>query len=926
MRIRWVNMLAVMLFSSLLASIAEGQLAAMTIDLGTQFLKIGIVKPGIPMDIALNTESRRKTPNVVMIQDGHRTFADAAIGMQVRYPHLVHGQFNDLVAKSYDHPSFELFKQRNSFYEFDETPRNASSINFKLGGESYSVEALTAMILANAKKFTEEYAQVADIKDVVITVPVYFTPAERLAVERAAQMAGFTVLQLMNDGTAAALSHGIFRRKEITEKPQRLMIYDMGAAKTTATIVEFKLVKEKYEKQPKMTVLGVGYDRTLGGIEMTNRLRDYLIELFEKTYKPKTKVNTNRRAFSKFAKEAERLKQVLSANAEHFAQIESAHEDIDAKLKVTREDFNRLIVDLEPRFGEPIEQALRMAQIPIDDIDQFVLMGAGTRVPKVQENVQKTIGTKEIGKFLNTDEAAAMGALFQAAHLSKGFKVKPFNVEEKLLFPVEVHFVSKVKDEKTGDVVGEKNVVKTLFAANSLYPTTPKTISLTSYSDDFSIALKYGTIESLTKKQVQEIGSLLDNLIDVEISGLSDALKNRTSEESEFKGVKVSFVIDASGIIRIRRGEALFEPKSGIVGSIASTLSGLFSSKTEEGEPQADEPTGSASSDEKVDEKEAPKVEEPTPEPEAPVNGTSEEGPKVNGTEETSSSVNKTEVKEKKKELPSVVRLRIINKYPSAYVPNRYDVQEEKRRMEAFAEKERLAAERAAAENELESFSFECSQYLEESEFTDFIAEEEKQKFEESVKRIRAWLEDDVTKDTPTKEFTDNLIELKNVVRSVKRRQELDTIVPEKLKNLETLLDTTLSLTTLGNNVEEDKALFKKEDRDALKTKLDKLKSWVEDVRKHLDTKKKTDDFNFTGKDIDTKIKNLNREVDRFMKKMKKITTLEDFAKDGKIDIDEIVAEAEKKKSSNKKESKKNETTEKTETKEESDSSKKTEL
>ena len=249
------------------------------------------------------------------------------------------------------------------------------------------------MILANAKKFTEEYAQVVEIKDVVITVPVYFTPAERLAVERAAQMAGFTVLQLINDGTAAALSHGIFRRKEITEKPQRLMIYDMGAAKTTATIVEFKLVKEKYEKEPKMTVLGVGYDRTLGGIEMTNRLRDHLVELFEKTYKPKTKVNTNKRAVTKFNKEAERLKQVLSANAEHFAQIESAHEDIDAKLKVTREDFNRLISDLESRFGEPIEQALRMAQIPIEDIDQFVLMGAGTRLPKVQEIVQKTIGT-----------------------------------------------------------------------------------------------------------------------------------------------------------------------------------------------------------------------------------------------------------------------------------------------------------------------------------------------------------------------------------------------------------------------------------------------------------------------------------------------------------------------------------------------------
>uniref|UniRef100_A0A1I7TTG8 Hypoxia up-regulated protein 1 n=1 Tax=Caenorhabditis tropicalis TaxID=1561998 RepID=A0A1I7TTG8_9PELO len=924
MRLRGINIVIAFLLSCLFIS-AHGQLAAMTIDLGTQFLKIGIVKPGIPMDIALNTESRRKTPNVLMIQDGHRTFADAAIGMQVRYPHLVHGQLNDLVAKSYDHPSFELFKKRNTFYDFDDAPRNASSINFKLGGESYSVEALTAMILANAKKFTEEYAQVVEIKDAVITVPVYFTPAERLAVERAAQMAGLTVLQLMNDGTAAALSHGIFRRKEITEKRQTLMIYDMGAAKTTATIVEFKLVKEKYEKQPKMTVLGVGYDRTLGGIEMTNRLRDHLIELFEKTYKPKTKVNTNRRALTKFAKEAERLKQVLSANAEHFAQIESAHEDIDAKLKVTREDFNRLIADLEPRFGEPIEQALRMAQIPIGDVDQFVLMGAGTRVPKVQEAVQKTIGEKEIGKFLNTDEAIAMGALFQAAHLSKGFKVKPFNVEEKLLFPVEVHFVSKTKDEKTGELVEEKNVVKTLFAANSVYPTNPKTISLTSYSDDFTISLKYGNIESLTKKQIREIGHLLDNFIDVEISGLSEALKNRSSEESEFKGVKVSFLVDASGIVRIRRAEALFELKSGIVGSIASKLSGLFSSKTEEGEPTTDDTAETATNEEKTEEKETLKVEEPAPESKPSTNATADKIPNANETEEAVVSGNKTEQKEKKKELPSIVRLRVINKYPSAYVPNRYDVNEEKQRMMSFAEKERLAAERAAAENELESFSFECSQYLEESEFTDFTSDEEKEKLDSSVKRIRAWLEDEVTKDTPTKEFTDNLLELKNVVRTVKRRQELDKTVPEKMKSLESLLETTLSLTTLGNNVDEEKALFKKEDRDALRAKLDKLKIWVEDVRKHLDTKKKTDDFNFTGKDIDTKIKNLNREVDRFMKKMKKITTLEDLEKGGKIDIDDIAAEAEKKKSSNKQQAKSDKPTN-SESLNESEPSTKTEL
>ncbi|CAI5441331.1 unnamed protein product [Caenorhabditis angaria] len=866
--------------------ISYAALGAMTIDFGTQFLKIGIVKPGIPMDIALNTESRRKTPNVVMLQDGHRTFADAAIGLQIRYPHLVFGNLNDLIGKNKDHPSFKHFAERNTLYNLADAPRNESGISFQIGDSSYSVEMLSAMIFANAKKFTEEHAQ-SQINDVVITVPVYFTPSERLAVERAAEMAGLNVLQLINDGTAAALSHGIFRRKEITEKAQRLMVYDMGAAKTTATLVEFVLVKEKYEKVPKMTVLGVGYDRRLGGIEMTNRLKNHIIDLFEKTYKPKTPVRENRRAMAKFAKEAERLKQVLSANAEHFAQIESAHEDIDAKLRVTRDDFVGLISDLEDRIGEPIQQALRMAQMPIEDVDQFVLMGAGTRVPKVQEVIQKVLGSKDIGKFLNTDEAIAMGSLFQAAHLSKGFKVKPFNVEEKVIFPIEVHFVSKTTDEKTSEVQ-VKNVVKTLFAANSVYPSGVKSISLTSYNDDFSIALKYGKIDgSLSKTQLNEFGTLLDNLVDLQINGLSDALKNRSEEETEFKGVKVSFQLDASGIVRVKKAEATIEDKAGIVGAITDTLSGLFTTKTEEGEP-----TETAGKSEEESEEETAKVEEPEA---VVVNAT-----QANVTETSdsgNSTVNGTEPVLKKKKGPSVIRLRVSATWPSAFVPNKFDVEDAKERLEKFAELERLAAARAQAENELESFNFEASLYLEEEDFVKYAAEEEeKNKLTTEIARIRSWLEDDVTKDTPTKEFTDNLLILKNIVRSVKKRAETAKQLPSKMKDLEQLLETSYSLTKMGENVDESKALFNKTDREALAKKLDKLKVWVNEKKEHLEKKKDFEDFDFTVKDVTSKTNALNREVDRFMKKMKKITTLDDLSKDGKIDIDELVMEAEKKK------------------------------
>ncbi|KHJ92129.1 hypothetical protein OESDEN_07990 [Oesophagostomum dentatum] len=238
-----------------------------------------------------------------------------------------------------------------------------------------------------------------------------------MVIEKAAEIAKLNLLQLINDGTAAALDYGVFRRKEITEKPQRLMVYDMGAAATVATLVEYKVVKAKHGKEPRMTVLGVGYDRTLGGLEMTLRLRDLLVEKFKEHYKTQKDITSNERAMAKMFKEAERLKQVLSANVDHYAQIESVHEDIDMRLYVTREEFNHLIDDLMTRVAAPVEQALKIAELTMDQVDQIVLMGAGTRVPRVQEELQKFIGSKELGKFLNTDEAITMGALFQVFYL-----------------------------------------------------------------------------------------------------------------------------------------------------------------------------------------------------------------------------------------------------------------------------------------------------------------------------------------------------------------------------------------------------------------------------------------------------------------------------------------------------------------------------
>ncbi|VDP27517.1 unnamed protein product [Soboliphyme baturini] len=179
--------------------------------------------------------------------------------------------------------------------------------------------------------------------------------------------------------------------------------------------------KAKKEKVPKMSVMGVGYQRT-GGLDFTVLLRDYLAKRFTEAHHPKTPIYSNPRAMSKLLVEGERVKKHFSFNPEVLAQVETLHEGKDFRVTIPREEFEPLCEELLNKVTEPVADALKMAGITANDLDFFILMGAGTRMPAVQQRLQALIPGKELNKFLNTDEAIAMGAVFEAAHQSKGFR------------------------------------------------------------------------------------------------------------------------------------------------------------------------------------------------------------------------------------------------------------------------------------------------------------------------------------------------------------------------------------------------------------------------------------------------------------------------------------------------------------------------
>ncbi|XP_050415640.1 hypoxia up-regulated protein 1 isoform X1 [Patella vulgata] len=531
-------------------------LAVMSVDFGSEYMKIAIVKPGVPMEIVLNKESSRKTRTIVAFRDGERHFSNMAHTTGIKFPQKAYWYLLNLVGKRFDDPHVELYRQRFPYYNIIKD-EDRGTLLFQHDDETtYTPEELLAMVLENARDSAEAFAE-QSIKDAVITVPAFFHQAERRALLTAADMIGLNVLQLMSDNAAVALNYGVFRRKNFNSTMQYYMFYDMGASSTVATIAGYHIVKIKegtrLETNPQVVIKGVGFDRTLGGLEITVRLRDHLAKLFNDMKKTKTDVRTNQRSMAKLLKEADRVKHVLSANADHFAQVEGLLEEKDFRAKVTRAELEEMSADLFDRVAKPIEDALRTSEITMGEINEVILMGAGTRMPKIQDKIMEVVKRKELGKSINTDEAAALGAVYQAAYLGKGFKVKTFSVKEANLYPIVVDFEKHTKGDDGVEIT--RNVKRTLFGRMNPFP-QKKVMTFNKHFEDFSFSVNYGDLDFLSEEEKKLIPSL--NLTSVTLQGVKDA-HDKHGKDAESKGVKAHFRMDESGVLSLDRVESVFE-------------------------------------------------------------------------------------------------------------------------------------------------------------------------------------------------------------------------------------------------------------------------------------------------------------------------------------------------------------------------------
>jgi len=858
----------------LLGAVGSYGVAVMSVDIGSEWMKIAVVSPGVPMEIALNPESKRKTSVAVSIKDGERKFGSDAMAVCTKQPMYCYTHLLDLVGKKVDNPIVDLYKARFPHHKIQESERG--TVEFKLAsGEVYSVEELLGMIFSHAKKQAEDFTD-QKVKDSVITVPVYFNQAERLALLSAANLGGLNVLQLMSEPMAVSLNYGMFRRKEINGTTRHLMLYDMGAQDTTVTVVGYQVVKIKEkgfsETHPQAQILGVGYDRTLGGTEITFRLREYLADQFDGLKKTKTQVRSVPRAMGKLLKEAERVKLILSANTECFAQVENVMEDIDFKVPMSRETLYSLMTDTWDRVVGPIKTALITAGMAIEDIDQVILVGGGTRVPKVQELISE-FTKKELGKNLNTDESAAMGAVYKAADLSSGFKVKKFITKEAVVFPVDVTFERELEDSE-----GEfKKVKRTLFSRMNPYP-QKKIMTFNKHVKDFRFFVHYQDLEYLGDTEVAYVGST--NVSSALVKGVAAALDK--NKDVETKGVKAHFTLDDSGILSCTMVESVFEKTISVEEQEALEASEDAEDKLKDdtwsklGDTISQFFTTDDDKDKEKDDKDA------KPEDKKKL----KEEKKKKEEKEKKAKEEKKKKEDKKPKEPKKPKIETL-KEELTFTAERHDLPEWTAEVMAAsrdkldvldkADKDRVARETAL--NELQSFTFDLNDKLEQDEYSAASTEEERTKMREVCSVVSDWLDEEAGPHTELKDLTSRMKELKDVSSALFARVREHRERPEALEQLEKSITNSREFLEKSRNLTGDDGYFKEKELDNMEKKIAEVEKWRDDKLAEQKEHPLTEMPKLTVGMIIPKISDIDNEVKYMVQKAKMVKAERERAK-----------------------------------------------
>ncbi|KAF9107601.1 adenyl-nucleotide exchange factor sse1 [Mortierella sp. GBA35] len=427
------------------------------------------------IDVVCNEVSNRFTPSLVSFGPKQRYLGETAKTQEISNFKNTVSSLKRLIGRTFaDKEVQEIEKQYLTVPLLDVNGQLAVKVNYKGEETIFTTVQVFAMYLTKMKEIATNETKMP-VSDCVIAVPSWFTDVQRRAVLDASEIAGLNVLRLINDSTATALGYGITKTDLPEDKPRNVCFVDVGHSTYTVSIVAF--VKGQ------LTVKSRAFDRHFGGRDFDRMLVNHFAAQFKTKYG--IDVKSNGKAMIRLMAGCEKLKKVLSANAESPLNIESIMEDRDVSSVLKRTEFEELAQELISRVEAPLEQALKDAGMTIEDIDAVELIGGSTRIPALKERIQAFF-KKDLSSTLNQDEATARGSALQCAILSPSFKVRDFSVQDITNYPIKMTWQPTPEEEETELVVFNKN------------NTIPSTKILTFYrSEPFDLEAQYAEPESI---------------------------------------------------------------------------------------------------------------------------------------------------------------------------------------------------------------------------------------------------------------------------------------------------------------------------------------------------------------------------------------------------------------------------------------------